>query len=795
MQQGLTRLAVATALAGQGLILGTPAGAQQAGLEEVIVTATRRALNLQEVPISVVAVTGEELELRGLETMENLSATIPNLSIIGGLAGSSTTAFSVRGIPNVGVYIDGIWQVGNAGLLTRNLVELERVEVLRGPQGTLYGRDSTGGAIRLVTKRPAEEFGASFSATVGEYDRRDVNLSIDVPLAENLLSKWTAASLERDGYIRGLTVNDNFGRIDDMVLRGDLFWTPLERVSFRLNYQSNESRPTEARIQDAVFPEVAQQIGFAAGIVQFYTLAGAPITSATQTAGFPGGQVGKWETNSDITLPDVIDDEQVSIDVNWEITDNVSLQLLTGYTEQVVHNYVDWDNTQYVVFNDYFSNELELFSQEIQLSGTSGRVNWVAGAYYWDQENVSRNPSYGVEEFLDGTLDPAPALASPQCVNAPPGFVPCFLTVPIIFSNVADDMNWSQQDGFAVFGEVVIGLNDRLDLTLGARYHDQTNQVSALAPIPGVTAPKPAGANADYVGGDPFAGTLTGPLDEVSFDKTTGRVALTYQFNDNAMGYVGYSQGFNSGGVGIVNFPQPTGRLAIPFDPETLNNYEIGLRSDWADGRVRFNATLFHTKWEDIQLAGEAIDPATGQAATTLITTNVASAEAEGLEIELLYAPTERWQFNVNLGFLDTAFTEVSPTTNQVTLSDEFAQAPETNGNIGVQHTASLGNGGRLTSRLDYTYTDQFWRSRIPSFRTSFYNLPGAFDEAGDYGLVNGRLAYAPPAGNWELALFGTNLTNEYYVNSGFFHALWSIDFATVGRPREVGVQLQAFFD
>ena len=166
--------------------------AQEGALEEIVVTATRRESNLQEVPISVIAINGDDLEMRGVDTVERLSTAVPNLNIIGGLAGPGTSSFTVRGIPRVGTYIDGVWQVGTGGLLTRNLVDLERVEVLRGPQGTLYGRDSTGGAIRLVTKRPAEEFGAQINATIGSLDRRDVNH------VDRLASRREAAN-EMDG--------------------------------------------------------------------------------------------------------------------------------------------------------------------------------------------------------------------------------------------------------------------------------------------------------------------------------------------------------------------------------------------------------------------------------------------------------------------------------------------------------------------------------------------------------------------------------------------------------------------
>jgi iron complex outermembrane receptor protein len=781
---------------------GAPAWAQ-GGLEEIVVTATRRETNLQDVPSSVIAITGDDLQMRGMESVESLSATVPNLNIIGGLAGPATTSFTVRGIPRVGTYIDGIWQVGSAGLLTRQLVELERVEVLRGPQGTLYGRDSTGGAIRLVTKRPAEEFGGQINATVGSLDRRDVTASVDLPLGDKLRSKWTAASLERDGYIQSLTVDRKYGALEDQVIRGDLLWLPTEKLTFRFNYQSNDSTTSEARVQSAVFPELSQTFGIgaapgavrlAAGIIQLYTIAGQPINALTQQAGFPGGQVGQWESRSEITIPDEIFDEQLSAEVTWDFTDSLSLQFLTARTNQTTNTYVDWDNTQYTVFNDIFANQLELFSQEIQLSGESDRVEWVAGAYYWDQDNVSRNPSYSIQEFTSGQLNIANVFGSPQCTNVPVGFLPCQATYGIILGQQADDQNFAGQRGWAAFGEAVIHLTDALDLTVGYRHHDQTNQSQSLAAIPGVTAAKPPRSNTAFGPGDIFAGQRVGILDSASFDKGTSRLAVNYEFTDSIMGYVGYSEGFNSGGFGVEQLSCK--RRVSPFAPEELKNYELGLRSDLADGLLRLNATVFHTRWNDIQLAGESIDdcvspPVVG---TNLRTQNVASAEAEGVELELTIAPTDSILVNFNLGLLDTQYVGIATPVPGLTLNTEFSQAPKKTGNVGFQHTARLRGGATFVTRLDYSHSDQFWRSQIPNFRTEYYGLPASLDEGGDYDLLNARFAYAPSGARWELAVFGTNLTNEYYLNSGFFHSLWDIDFASVGRPREAGVSLKINF-
>jgi outer membrane receptor protein involved in Fe transport len=284
---------------------------QQEGLEEIVVTATRREESLQEVPISIVAVTGDGLQMRGLDSLERVSQAIPNLVVTGGGGGTSQPNFTVRGIPNVGTYVDGVWQVGTAGLLTQEFVDVDRIEILRGPQGTTFGRDSTGGAVRIWTKKPSDAYGAELSGTVGSLDRRDVKLSINLPLTDKLLTKWTGASLFRDGYIHDLTTGQNNGGIDQKVFHGDILWMPTDKLNWRFNYQSNDNDFTEPRIQDAVFLGTFPQAGQAVGSLQLYGAAGLPPFAAqTQTAGYPGGEVGEWQDRSEINLPDSIETTQ-----------------------------------------------------------------------------------------------------------------------------------------------------------------------------------------------------------------------------------------------------------------------------------------------------------------------------------------------------------------------------------------------------------------------------------------------------------------------------------------------------
>jgi iron complex outermembrane receptor protein len=206
---------------------------------------------------------------------------------------------------------------------------------------------------------------------------------------------------------------------------------------------------------------------------------------------------------------------------------------------------------------------------------------------------------------------------------------------------------------------------------------------------------------------------------------------------------------------------------------------------------LRFNATTFFTDWIGVQLPATIPDRATGQEITELVTQNAASAEAKGIELELNYAATDNLLLNANLGWLDTRYTDSrSPA---VTLDTEFSRAPDSTYNLGLQYTAHLGSGAMVTPRFDASYTGPYWRSNTPSLRQNAYGVPRDF-EAGDYWLLNARLGFTPANGNYELSLFGLNLTDEYNLNSGFLHNIWQFDFGTVDRPREFGVSLKMFF-
>jgi iron complex outermembrane receptor protein len=776
------------------------------GLEEIVVTATRREQNLQDVPISIVAVTGDSLQLRGLDSLERVSQAIPNLIVTGGGGGTGQTNFTVRGIPNVGTYVDGVWQVGTNGLLTEGFVDIDRIEVLRGPQGTEFGRDSTGGAIRIWTKKPSDTYNADVSATVGSYERHDVTASVDLPIVtDKLLTRITGASLNRDGYVQSLTTGASGGNIDQQIFRGDMLWTPTDKLTWRFNYQYDSNKSIEPRLQDAVFKGTYPQAGQAVGVPDLYEAAGAGAYNAiTMTAGYPGGQVGEWQNRSNITQPNDFRTKQFSSDLTWQLTDKMKLQLVTAQTDQEVYLNTDWDNSQWDLVTDINQNHLRVFSQEAQLTGGGDRVKWVGGLYYWNQGNYARSTRYQVEEFVSGLYNINTAYANPICtsVHHPDPHPPAFGTLSDCQDVYAaasgpggrfDALTHYTQDGWAAFGEATISLTKKIDMTVGMRHHDQNDEATPLTIVPGATAPRALLANDRFVG-DVFMGSSVGQTSTPSsFDKNTYRFSVQDQFTQDFMGYIGYSEGFNSGGASVYTDPSTAQRVVAPYDPQFLKNTEIGIRSDLANKHLRINATIFHTQWEDIQSLAAVFDSA-GHQLPILTNQNVGSALATGAELEMTVVPTAKWLFNINIGYLDARYTEINPGTFALDTNTAFAQAPEHTGSAGIQYTASLNKGSSIVTRVDYLYQGQFWRS-LPFLRTSFWTaVPAGFDESGGQGTVNARMQYIPGDGKWSLAVFGTNLTDERLINSGFFHGIWGFDFATVGRPREGGIQFNFKF-
>ncbi len=817
------------AIAAQSGLFAQAALAQSASeLSEVIVTATRRALNVQDVPAAITAIGGDNLEKQNIEGLEDLSSVVPNVLLAGDNGGTTGASLYMRGIPNVGVYLDGIWQVSNNGLLTRDFVELDRIEVLRGPQGTLYGRDSTGGAIQMHSKKPGKEFAGSLSMQVGNLDRRDLVGSVDIPIGDTLFTKFTMGDYHNDGWVKSLTTGIKDGYMDSQVRRADILWTPTDTLSFRFIHQEDDQVGRQARVQARIDFNVAYYSGYQVGIAEAHNIAsGGKFNPNYAVAGYPGGQLGRYETRVSSTSPNQQYMEQNTIHADWDITDTVHLKYMFGDSSVDASVYNDWGGSQYNFFVNYDTSRVDLQSHELQLSGSlfKDKVDYVVGAYKWEQEGRNRGVEWSMQDWsLAGTnngvirsLDYATVLASPACQMTPAqrGFtfpnnqwpVPCNafggngwigLFGNIVAGNFSDRMNGGTQDGKAYFGEATWHFNDRWDLTFGYRHHAQDNVALSMSPVKlaaniaaGATEARPLQLDTLFRSRSKAVAGAMDTFTPTSFGADTLHFATTYDLSPGIMLYASYSEGFNSGG--ISQYEDSQGPVKIYYNPEQIENWEVGLRADLFNRTLRTNVTAFRTNWLGIQYLGTVVDRGTGQQATELVLQNSADGRAQGVEVEATWLATDALTFGANLGFLKTEYLSINPGAPLPKDSD-FARAPDRTYSFNAQYAWENVLGGELTARLASNYLGCYWRASTLELRQDYQGLVDKCGEAGDVWQHNARMTWVPGNKKYEVALWMNNITDTYNYNSGFMHGIWQFDFATVDRPREFGLQFKAKF-
>ena len=751
-------------------------------VEEVVVTARRREESLQEVPVAISAFGDAELRSRGVEELGQLNAVAPNVSLRGGMAtAASQGSFRVRGVPGVATYVDGVWQSTTDGMYTLGVVEVDRIEVLRGPQGTLFGKNAVGGAIQYVTRRPGDEFGARLTVNTGSYSRRDTTLAVDLPLSDTLKTKVTAASLFRDGFVDSLSVNRSWGDINDDILRADLLWEPTDRFTARFIAERSEvDRWGPARVLlemgDPVYdPDTGTNTNPRA---QAYVNIGMPISNKTHAAGWPGGEVGKYQNKSTWEGRGLrVDLDRYTLDLTWDLSDTLQLRSISGFREHYRTAQTDFDAMEIHFVERDFRGAGKQLTQELQLIGEHDRFSWVGGVFWWDDRSDGRTWTWVSPEFRD------PAVRA-QAIAAGMG-VPDNFAVP---PTTLDTLTRTNTDGWAIFADSTFQVGDRVSVSLGIRQQDEDLETGALVPLipaPELPGSDPAGDDFGHLG---WANTFRD-----SFDAFTWRATLQYQFTPEIMGYIGYSEGFGAGGISVPNLPQyPDIPVQIPYEPEVLESIEIGLRADWLGGRVRTNLTVFNGDYDDIQVTNYLFtrcyeSPACDGPLTqipNLHLTNAAKAEVRGAELESVFYPGNDWTINLNVGYLHSEYTEVGAAADALRPGAPFAQAPNWTAAASVQYAATFPGGGSLTPRLDYTWSDEY--TLASDYRNQNFQKP--------FGLLNARVTYTPPNGRWELAVFGTNLTNEYYMDSGFYSEANQISFVSLGRPREYGASLSFNF-
>ena len=798
-----------------------PAAARSTPMEEIMVSARRREESSQDIAISVSAFTGKEMKLRNMETGRDIAIMVPNLVIGAGGLGQQDSSLRIRGVPGVGVYLDGIWQ-GSRGVLQTNLVEMQRVEVLRGPQGTLFGRNTNGGAIQYISERPSSEFGANVDMGMGSFEKRDVKATVDIPLTDTISTRWTAARFERDGYLKSVSSYDlpgtRYQDRHDTFLRGDIMWEPNDTFTARLTaFQANQTG-TEGR-QVRFSTQKAALWSDNVHIVALNWLMKQPgrqypspqFSPKYYEPDYPGGDVGTWETKArqpaDASKNNAKD---LTLRLNWQFAENIEFESLTAYRSEIAHQLSLQDGADFVACcrDDRYYDDA-LFSEEIHLTGSffDERMTFLVGGYYSDAENKVRLYRYWMTEWYlpdtngDGNPEINTALINGvRAYGTSIGNSLLSKYTPLGSMNNAANRRWdlNNEKEKSVFGEVDWLFNDKLKLTLGARvsWRDvvSTQYRPALNEAPALFLGNPlrSPTEGNTIGpGDMWGGVVVPPakpgINEVSINASfTPKISVSYEINDDIMTYATYAEGFSEGGVSyVVALDQ-----LFYLDPEIVESAEVGIKSYFFDRSVRINANMFFSKWQNLRVSRHPRDPNTGLELPTPFNTDDGSAEVSGFESEVQWSVTDEISFNFSGGYLKTKYIDIGdPDVSSLAFGAPFAFAPEWSFSVGAQYERALASDATLTLRTDYGWKDEYERD------SSIFRQNESPEPA--YGLLNMRARYGKTTsdGNeWSVALWGSNLTNERYIDGGFVSAGLGLSLDTVGPPREYGISLDYSF-
>jgi iron complex outermembrane receptor protein len=805
---GLTALAAAIAASPESVFSQVTEGV----LEEIIVTSRFREENLQDTPLAITVFTGENMEARSLTDVTDLDAFVPNAVIAPlGAGWGATAATYIRGVglgdnslsyePGVPIYIDDVYHGRPQGAIL-DLLDLERVEVLRGPQGTLFGKNAVGGTVRLVSRKPQGDNTGSISVNVGNRNRLDARAVFDFPLIEDkLLARVAASSKKQDGYhnildyecatgiqISGGGVGIPAGFLSENGLPDpeNMDATGIPPISIEPQLTPNDIGTEQGCVTDTLGDENVQSIRGALRLIASDTVeinyigdymiqdqkgpSDKYVIKDNDNYAFANtfyivpvfgvGHTDQFLTDDPYTsyhlFNDPVGNKRVlnqndmthyghSITVDWDISDNVSFKSVTAYREFENTYGRDSDGTPIPWVFTWDTAKHEQFSQEFQITGGRNRFTWATGAFVYDATDTNQGWVRG----------------------------PAYLAITTNHYDEQDTDNW------AVFAHGTFAITDRIGLNMGVRYTDDEKYATIFRQ--NATTLEVLIPNTPVV---------------VEGDEVSPKFGIDWQVTEDALLYFQYSTGFRGGGFG----PRPANSLQVAsFDFEYLDNYEIGLKSDWFGGRLRLNAALFTMDYTDQQqpaqrcapCVGET-DPNTGLPSATNVAwfraINTGASSMDGFEVEIQAEPIDNLQLQASIGHLD--YFRDDPGETNFCQYDQFGRkcqalrAPDWTYGIGVSYSFPLG-GGTLTPRLDWTYQDDIHFSVDDPIN----GLQKAYD------VVNARVTWESSNSEWEIGLFGTNLTDEVYYNGKLSLVLCcGGEQGNVAEPKQYGITIRRDF-
>ncbi|MCF6214974.1 MAG: TonB-dependent receptor [Emcibacter sp.] len=746
-------------------------------LEEIIVTARKRSENIQETPIAITALSTAQLEKRNLTNLMEVGAYIPNVvmnSSPSTSGGGNNSQIYIRGIgqsdflfttdPGVGIYVDGVYHPRTLGGVM-DLLDLERVEVLRGPQGTLFGKNTIGGAIALTSQKPMGDGTGYLEVTTGRFDRLDIRGSFDVALSDTLAAKVSMSSKNRDGIGKRLEfgtdkVLDTAGDENATSARIALRWEASEDVT--VDFTADYTREREKGVPSILVfvDDNGAAFGGLGGL--WNALVGGP-AGLPYTSDFIIGGDNRYDSYATDGNRNTLDSYGFSMDIDWAVNENMSLRSITAYREMEAFFNSDTDGSPLSFVTTDQTQDQNQISQEFQLIGTSfdDKLDWVIGAFYFDEfgrdDNVVRLASglYDALEALPGPLDGSP-LGAPTAPGGPGNPINPNLDLDLNIFNEIDIKS------YAAFTQGTYQVSDKISITAGARYSYEKKDYFL-----------------NHTRENSGAVIIGNRTISESWSSFTPMGSIDYKINEDSLVYVSVTQGFKSGGFN----GRPISVSAVDsFDPETVLSYEFGFKTDWFDNRLRLNGAVFNANYTDMQLGSISADE---NGVLALRIQNAGKAKIQGFELELQARPTANLDIIGSLGYVDFEITQLDPGVQDFNLNSQAMKTPEWNFSLGAEYTVEINSSSEISLRGDWTYQSETEQNVQ---NTDLIRSPG-------YSLFNTRLTYSNLDNDWEIALFVTNLTDKAYVSSGF-QTLTSFGTANLiyGRPREWGLTVKKRF-
>lgn len=747
-----------------------------AQLEEVVVTAQRREVGLQDSPLSISAFSGRNLEEAQVFSTGDLAQQTAGISF------TNPTPFdmelNIRGVMNtrldapsasrsVGIFFDEV-VVGRMGLMNMDFYDLERVEILRGPQGVLLGKNVVGGAISIITAKPEFETSGSLRAQVGNMDARLLSGHFNTAINDKLAMRVAAQFRENDGFAKDVVTGRSLHNIESKQARVSFLYDGDNDFEGRLilEYMEDDGNGTCAIGENGNPWAIARE---AIGITGIRNCAPETVQYTTQ-AGDSSQFYEREAYNVTLRLEKGFENATLISLTNYRAGEGESQYSQTGLGPDApglqplfYGALADGDMglaTNLGLAFDFpvrEAEDLSQFVQEFRLVSNfeDSALDYIAGVYF-QKDDVEKNDLFWGEIIFNSV-------------------------VPSAFGSLNGESAWfndATTESWAVFGQVGYQITDALKLTLGARYTedeidgdirglvnatgDKFNPTDPIPIVPLTGEPDGAGGLTPY----PLGGGYSTPYDE-SWDELTFSGILEYTINDDMMVYASLSQGYKSGG--FQDTPPNTLGAITPYDPETVLSMELGLKSEFLDNRLRVNGAIFSMDYEDLQVEF------TNDVCLCNIVSNASDAKIQGMELELSFAATDGLLLWLNGSFLDTEYENYVISTGDFS-GNQLQRTPDTQISTGLEYTASLADfGNALKFRLSYT-----WQDEMPWAHTSV-----SWEDA--YGLLDGRIGFAPENRNWSVALWGRNLADEE-ARANVIEFLGG-DIALYMQPRSYGVE------